>query len=313
MYLDFEILSSARFFKALTDLVDHAKKRVYIITYNFSLTRYTWDIVYGLVAKAKENVDVKVILNGASSKALKQNRKLGSYMNKLGFKNVVYTSKFLHTKLYVIDDYVITGSHNLAREVGVDISLLIRSKKLADKLLEVVLNSLKGYVYAQSIRGTIDGVPYEVVLNTSVITKFFEIAKEARDYIKILMYLASLSKVTKKFYMLLREKADENVDIFVLLNGTEDMCLRYNRPVWEYMRNLGLETMLSKIPVHAKLLVTETMTLIGSHNLTSSSIAGRVELSVAFRNAEMSEALSYFFDNVWKTNLAKTAKRNALS
>lgn len=113
-YLDYEVLYNKEFLNILKDLIDSAKRRIYIATYIASVSRATEDIYYGIGAKYRDRLDIKIILNGTSQEALKFNKTTKQFLETIGVKNIKLTKKFMHIKLYIIDDYFIIGSHNLS-------------------------------------------------------------------------------------------------------------------------------------------------------------------------------------------------------
>ena len=87
-YLDYELLLDKDFIHVLGDLVDSARKRIYIVSYIASLSKATEDIYYGIAAKNRQGVDVKIVLNGVSQEALKYNNETKEFLEKLGVWNV---------------------------------------------------------------------------------------------------------------------------------------------------------------------------------------------------------------------------------
>lgn len=308
--LDYELLLNEDFLHVLRDVISEAKRRIYIASYIASLSKVTKDIYYAIAERARNGVDVKIVLNGVSEEALKFNRDTTDFLASIGIKNVKLTGVFTHVKLYIVDDYFIIGSHNLSGSPlmnRVEVSLMIHSKEMSDTLSELFTESiLKEDVQSAVYRGVAAGAYYEVLANYAVLRDFFQKTKLSERRAKILMYIATLSKATKRYYNLLAEKAAEGVEVAVLLNGASNMCKKYNELVANYLKAKGVErVMLSKDFVHAKLLILDDIVILGSHNLTSASIAGRMELSVAIMSNNLANALDSVFEELWAKQLEK--------
>jgi phosphatidylserine/phosphatidylglycerophosphate/cardiolipin synthase-like enzyme len=90
------------------------------------------------------------------------------------------------------------------------------------------------------------------------------------------------------------------VDIAVLLNGASELSRRYNEPVAEYLRDLGLRRiLLSERFIHAKLIVVDDYVILGFHNLTPSSVASRLELSMTIESKSLANALDTLFEHFY--------------
>jgi len=305
-YLDYELLLNREFLGVLEDVVDSARRRVYVATYVASLSDATKGVYYALAYKQREGLDVKVVLNGASQESLRYNTATAEFLRSLGVRGVKLTSKFTHVKLYIADDYFIVGSHNLTASGYLsryEVSVMVRSREMSDRLSElfhsILLSEEVGPVVYRGLLGS--GTYYEVSANTRVLQSIYDRVRYAKRRVKVLMYIATLSKATRPLYRLLKEKESAGLDVAVLLNGTSELSRRYNGPVAEYLRSLGLRrVLLSGRFVHAKLLVVDDCVVIGSHNLTSSSVAGRLELSVAIESRSLANALDTLFEDVYE-------------
>lgn len=313
-YLDYELLLNKEFIYVLRDLVDSAKRRIYIATYVASCSGVVEDIYYGIASKNKHGVDVKIVLNGASQEALKYNSETREFLAKLGIENVKLTKKFIHVKLYIVDDYFIIGSHNLSGSSFAgrqEISLMIRSKPMADKL-SILFNEMIVREEAEALvyRDVVGGVYYEVLVNYRILRDIYDKTRLSSNRVKILVYIASLSKATTRYYSLLRFKQDEGVNIAVLLNGASKMSRRYNEPVHDYLKKIGIRrVLLSKDFIHSKLFIIDDTVVLGSHNLTAASIAGRLELSLAIKSRSLADALDYLFEHIWSRQEEKTEQK----
>jgi len=257
------------------------------------------------VRKQREGVDVKIVLDGALQEALRYNSATAEFLGSIGVRSVKLTSKFTHIKLYIVDDYFIIGSHNLSAS-GLsrwEVSVMVRSKPMSDRLSELFHEILvKEDAGPLVFRDVLEcGVYYEVAANTKVLRAIYDKFRYAEGRIKVLMYIATLSKATRPLYRLLKEKESAGLDVALLLNGTSELSRRYNGPVAEYLRGLGLRrVLLSERFVHAKLIVVDDYVILGSHNLTSSSVAGRLELSMTIESRNLANALDTLFEHLYR-------------
>lgn len=306
--LDYELLLNEDFLRVLINIVGDAKKRIYIVSYVASLSRATKDIYYAIAERARSGVDVKIVLNGVSQEALKFNKETAEFLNSIGVRSVKLTSVYTHIKLYIVDDYFIIGSHNLSGSSlagRFEASLMIHSKEMSNILSELFLSSIMNEdVQTVAYRGDVAGTYYEILVNYAVLRDVFQKTMLSDKRIKILMYIATISKATRRYYDLLAEKSSEGVETAILLNGASNMCRRYNEPVVEYLKAKGVErAMLSRSFVHAKLFILDDTVVIGSHNLTSASVAGRMELAIAIKSNNLANALDTVFEDLWSKQL----------
>ena len=304
-YLRYELLIDREFLKTLKTIVEDARERIYIATYIASLSGITEDIYYAIAARERAGVDVRILLNGASPEARKYNSKTFGFLSeKLGLKTVKLTERFMHIKLYIVDDYFIIGSHNLSGSSFLnrhDISIMIRSKPLSD-LLANLFNDILVKEKTESVvyRNTAGDIYYEVLVNHRVLSDLYEKTRHAYERVKIMMYIATLSKATTKYYKLLRQKQDEGVDVAVLLNGASKLSKYYNERVYERLKSIGVARVLQTCDfIHTKLFIIDDTVLLGSHNLTAASIAGRLELSLSIRSRSLANALNNLFEHMW--------------
>jgi len=305
-YLEYELLLNREFLDVLEDVIDSAKRRVYVATYIAALSDATKGIYYALAYKQKEGLDVKVVLNGASQESLKYNTVTADFLRSLGVRNIKLTSRFTHIKLYIVDDYFIIGSHNLSASSYLnryEVSVMVRSREMSNRLSElfhdILLNEdAEPIIYRDVLK---NGVYYEVAANTKVLRAIYDRVKYANERVKVLMYIATLANATKPLYRLLKEKEDEGLDVAVLLNGASKLPQGYNKPVADFLKELGLSrVLLSKRFIHAKLIVVDNFVILGSHNLTSSSVAGRLELSLAIESPNLANALDTISEELYR-------------
>lgn len=302
--LEYEVLRGGEFLDILTQLIDSARKRVYIATYIASLTSITEDVYYALARRRRSGVDVKVLLDGSSMEADRYNSRTVEFLNTLGVPTS-RSSKFLHVKLYIVDNYAIIGSHNLTSMKGresYEISVMLNSKRACSRLSEFFLSLYNGEEPEPHIDRDVleDGTYYEIMTNCRILDDIYEKTLYSMKRVKALMYIATISKATKKYYRLLKEKEDEGVEVVLVLDGSFRISRHYNSKVHDYLKTLGLKkVVLTSKHNHAKVIVIDDYTIIGSHNLTSSSIAGRMELAVSLKNLSLANSMDYTIDDIF--------------
>ena len=308
-YLEYELLVNTDFLTVLRNLVDDARRRVYVATYVASLSDATKPIYYGLAYKWREGLDVAVILNGASQESLKYNTVTADFIRSLGVKNVKFTERFTHIKLYIVDDYFIIGSHNLSASSYLDryeISLMVHSKRMSDKLAEFFRMLFMEEVAEPAVYRELmeNGIYYEVMANYKILQDIYEKTFFASKRIKVMMYIATISRATLRYYALLKRKQEEGLDVAVMLNGASKLSLKYNKEVRDHLKRLGVRrAILTKRFIHTKLFVIDDWAIIGSHNLTAASIAGRLEMSLAIHSPSLANALDHLFEKMFSEEL----------
>jgi len=304
-YLEYELLLNRDFLTVLQDLVSEAGKRIYVASCIASLTKTTFDIYYAMAEKARKGVDVRVVLNGASEGVREFNEATANFLRSIGVDNVKLTEKSMCVKLYIVDDYFIIGSHNLSRPLfknRYEVSLMIHSKNMSRVLSKVFMEILANErADPFAFRGVVYDAYYEILANYRMLSDIFQKTLLSGQRVKIMMYIASMSKATTKYYRLLQDKQAEGVEVAVMLNGAQGSWRAYNERVYEFLKSIGISrAMLTSSFVHAKLLIIDDIVVLGSHNLTSASIAGRLELSVAVKSKTLANALDAIFEEKWR-------------
>lgn len=311
--LEYEVLRGGEFLDILTQLIDSARRRVYIATYIASLSPATEDVYYALAKRCRLGVDVKVLLDGVSGKADKYNSRTAEFLSSLGVP-VARSNRFMHVKLYIVDDRVIVGSHNLTATPrgGYEVSVMLNSRRAASELGDFYL-AMYGGGHPRDVRYfdlLEDGTPFEVLSGHRILDMLIGRASSCTRRIKILMYIASTSSATRRFYRLLGEKARSGVGVTVVLDGSLRLSRYYNERAYRYMKEAGVEkVVLTSRHTHAKVVVLDNLTVIGSHNLTSSSIAGRAELSVCIWSPSLSGAMDYTVESIYEDEYSSQGSR----
>jgi len=138
------ILNDRDYYPTLMRYLERANKSIYIMMYVFkSDTDTIARIVDVLVRKAKQGVDVKVILENSI-----EDNELTYQSLKSGGVRVVYDPKAVttHSKLVVIDGYVVfVGSHNFSYSAMMknhESSVMIVSEEIASAETEYFMSVL---------------------------------------------------------------------------------------------------------------------------------------------------------------------------
>lgn len=286
-----ELVLPGEFVPLIERLLADSRRSIYIITYIFSFSPYTRRIIERLGRLCRSGRDVKILLNGVSSEALKFNKPVAEYLERRGCK-VKLSTRFHHIKLYIVDDHVVIGSHNMSGS-GVsrlELSFLFSDHFFAERMRELAERIISEDTSSDSFDARVGEINVRVLYNTSALSEVVWAIRRATKRISIMAYIATLSNYTRRIYdSIIRRR----VPATILLNGAQALSCRYNKPVCEYLSGHGhIKVALSKAFVHTKLYVADDTIITGSHNLTSASIAGRLELNVMMENPRLAVVMS---------------------
>ena len=277
----YDVLRDGEFIRFITNAATSARERVLISTYVASVSEPMKPLLRSLSLAAKRGATVRVYLNGVGSEASKYNTEFADVAESLGIP-VTLTSFFNHAKVAVIDDAVVIGSHNL---VGPsrrrDISVAIRSRELADYVSEEVFGSFRAGTpwsgYYMSYLGA--GAMVEVFGGIPILDKARLLIEYAVNRVSGAFFIATVSRATRPIYDALSVRKSSGVDVMIVLSGEPGSALTHNRKTWAYLRKRRIPVAIYPGMLHAKVLAVDEAVLIGSHNLTSASSAGRAEVS----------------------------------
>ena len=127
-------------------LIRGARRRVYVAMFAATLSPSPRELI-GAVAESRAREKL-VVLEAGDSAPLSDNERVIEYLRTRGVKAVLAPGgNTQHLKLVVADDWVIVGSHNwteraLARND--EVSIAIRSRKLAERAIEDIKKVAKG-------------------------------------------------------------------------------------------------------------------------------------------------------------------------
>ena len=294
-----ELVLPDEFTPVMERLLAETRRRVYIITYIFSFSPYTRRIVERLGRLCRAGKQVKIFLNGVSGEALKFNKPVAEHLSRRGC-DVRLSKKFHHIKLYIVDDHVIVGSHNMSGSGAsrLELSFLFNDHFLAERMAELAERIIDEDTSGDSFEAKVGSIRVRVLYNVSALSEIRRTVSTARRRISIMTYIATVSNYTRRIY---DDIIRRRVPATILLNGAQALACRYNKPVCEYLSGHShIRVALSRAFIHTKLYIVDGNIITGSHNLTSASIAGRMELNVVLENPRLASVLSGIVDKFYE-------------
>jgi len=292
----FEVIVNERFADMVSWMVRSARRRLYFSAYVVS--RHMYWVLRELAVREREGVDVRVLVDGGGASSRRYNSGAAEAARAWGLRGFALSKRFNHVKLYIADDYVAVGSHNLTAHSphSYEVTVMVRSGPLADALSEVFEDLYRG---ADPEDRVVEVAGYRVLVDTGVIRLVRELL-EGGGPAYIASYVASLSRAAEPVYRELERKAASGEEAVVVLDGYNRHAPeeRYNLGVARRLASAGVDARLSRPLLHAKLYIVGDYVVVGSQNLTSSSAAGRHELSVAVENRAMARAMAHLVKSI---------------
>jgi len=294
-----EVVFGSEVFTILSRLASTASSRVYIASYVAILSPHLTQLISELRRAVRRGVDVRVVLNGGSDYLREVNGPAYRSLSSAGIP-VRLTSVFTHAKLYVVDDVIITGSHNLSPAVSsrFELSLMVRSGLPVERVFEPLwLGSLPPpAVYTAHLQG---GGVVRMLASREVLSSVLDLVVGAEEWVYFAVYIATLSKHTSKIYRSLASKAREGVDVAVVLDGVGRKSRRYNYRVASYLSGLGVRVFVpSEVSIHSKVFASESRVIVGSHNLSAASHANRFELALEVESSYLARSVRRIVETV---------------
>lgn len=206
----------------------------------------------------------------------------------VGTKKLTWTSKFLIAVL-------------------VAVSVSWSAPRIKEMLPEVSV----GGSFLSARNNSIEG---QILLNREY---FFEVKKklqQAQESIRVMMYVFRIKQETEglpdpalQLADILREKADDGVDVKVILSSSEkdSHIRRTNKETAQYLKEGGVKTKVRMIPgqVHAKLVfIDEDRLFISNHNWTWPSLWFNQEAAVYFEGAGLGREAAYKIQGAFRRN-----------
>lgn len=141
--IEIKTLNDRNYFPAVLDLIRNAKNRIDLIMFTFKFyennNSKTMQIANELISAKKRGVKVRVIVDDSEflDNVASDNAKMAGYLQTYGIEvRMDDRRKTLHSKVWIIDDYVVLGSHNLvyyALEHNNEASIVVKSEALAEE------------------------------------------------------------------------------------------------------------------------------------------------------------------------------------
>lgn len=144
---DLVYLPGRRFFYFLLDLIRGASNRIYIAVYVARRGVFV-DRVLDAIIESRAPKRVVVLEKRVGKRFMKSNSEVIEYLRCRGVDaGFTAGANVQHMKVYVVDDWVVIGSHNLTDAALMnndEISVAIRSRELADRVVEDVEKLRRG-------------------------------------------------------------------------------------------------------------------------------------------------------------------------
>ena len=118
--------------------------------------------------------------------------------------------------------------------------------------------------------------------------------------------IAFLFDVNKGLYYALAHKQRKGIDVKIVLNGVSQEALRYNTATVEFLKSIGVrDVKLTSRFTHIKLYIVDNHFIVDYHNLTSSPIANRFELSMTVKSRSLADPLDVLFEHLYREEESK--------
>ena len=327
---DVENISNENYSPAVLKAIQSAQKSIYVcmyyISYSPKMENKVTEILNALVAASKRGVKVEVILDrgnggGDSEDALSnKNDRAYTFLKKSGIP-VFYDDieTITHAKYFIIDEQtVILGSFNLSenalnsnREAGV----LIQSPDLVkdffahycailndSRIKKSVDNSFSGNSQFPKHNAQLMQCDVSDISNDKYFSALLEAIKSAKKSISVCMYLIALSKDgkgrTEQILDALIKASKRGVKVEVILDrgfesmGNDDLSKK-NLKAFSFLKQSGVPVFYddAKVTTHAKyFIIDESTVILGSFNLSDTSLTSSREAGVLIRSAGMAES-----------------------
>ena len=124
-------------------LLDSATSRIGVMMYIMTVHPKIRRIHDTIVRKYRSGVEVYIVLNGGGREPLKYNCETIRYLLSRGLPEecITLTKTRYHTKIVVVDDWVLSGSYNLSASVHIgktEHAFLVRDRNIANSIYAVV-------------------------------------------------------------------------------------------------------------------------------------------------------------------------------
>ncbi len=308
------IRGGKEYFELLLSLVNNAKETIHLQTYIFEEDETGRLVADALIAAAKRNVKVYLLLDGYASQALTKTfidelKKAGicfRFFEPLLKSKHFYFGRRLHHKIFVADArFAITGSKNISNRYNdmpgapawLDLTVYMEGK-IAKDLCMLCAKTWKGFRLKKNLISCEPGLASSL-LNDEEITQvrirrndwlrkknqvsatYAEMLGTAKSHITILSSYFLPGKIIRNE---LKAAAKRGVIIKVIVAGRSDVMISKNAERWLYdwlLRNNIQVYEYEPAILHAKSAVCDNeWATIGSYNINNISAYTSIELNV---------------------------------
>lgn len=305
--------NSEKTWTAMFKSISEARKSIYLEMYIFQGNINKYNFTKLLIEKAKEGLQIKLILDSFGSFSLRKEEI--SEMRSAGIE-ILFLSYLLHRthrKILIIDEKnAFIGGVNIHKESQWwnDLAIKIRGKLVKN----IVESFIKSYINAggkdQSI---IDKNKKNILISVnawiidhSPIKKLFSLKKIYRDHIsktqKQIVLVTPYFMPRRWLQAALHQAVLRGVKVTILIPESTDHFIidRVNYFYMYKMSKLGVEFYVEPEMNHAKaMILDEDECIIGSQNLDFLSFDYNSEVGVFFKDKEVSSMLNSIL-NKWK-------------
>ncbi len=309
--------NSERAWKSMFDAVGLAKKSIYLEMYIFKNDMDRFNFFNLLKSKAKEGIQVKLILDSFGSISLSNNSVLELKESGAEVLFLSYLRHRMHRKVLIVDEAVaFLGGVNLHQTARLWNDLVVKIK--GPLVRQLVMSFIKSYTHAfgkdlsllnrvQSKKILFKKVRSWLVEHSPVRNNFNlkdayrkHIDKAEKNIILVTPYF-----IPKRWLSALLHQAvlrEVKVDILVPRNTDHFLIDRVNYFYMYRMSKLGINFYLEPDMNHAKLMILDGKEgMVGSQNLDFLSFELNSEIGVFFNEKEVVDRLSVISQS-WQKN-----------
>ncbi len=330
------------YFTLLTQLINEAKESVHLQTYIFNDDETGQQIASTLIAAAKRNVSVHLMVDGYASKdlpnyfidELKEAGIQFKFFEPFFKSKHFYFGRRLHHKVFVADaTYALVGGMNIADRYNdlptikawLDFALFMEGE-IAKDLCVLCWKTWNGFPKQM---GTTPCEEKKISFNFTsdktsnvrmsrndwvrskkeISTTYFEMFRNAQSHITIVCSYFLPGKIIRS---LLRKASKRGVKIKVITAGKSDILMAKYAERWMYdwlLRNKIELFEYQPTVLHAKIAVCDNEWFtVGSYNINDISAYASVELNIDVFDAAFTKNVESSIDNIIKNDCVAITK-----
>ncbi|MEK7189974.1 MAG: phosphatidylserine/phosphatidylglycerophosphate/cardiolipin synthase family protein [Patescibacteria group bacterium] len=311
--------------QAMFDAISKAEKSIYWETYIFEKDTTVWPFIEKLKAKARQGVEVKLIIDamgsfGFEKKIMEEMRETGMeviYFNPLElssfWRGVRRMLERNHRKVLVVDERIgFIGGVNVEKESFGWFDLHVRVE--GPMIMHLLKSFAHSYLAGGGRLGKIKSLLYIPIIKEKYWRVLWHKPRENFSSVRKI-YLNAINRARhsltivnpyflpdKEFLQALIEARQRGVKIDLILPKHSDLFfLNYaTRAYWSLFSRVGLKIYLVKKMIHAKaMMVDGSWAMIGSSNFDSQSFFRSHETNLIFTDRSMIADLKKIFHG-WK-------------